>query len=189
MVDKREQILAATAETIVEHGLQACPMSKISALAGCGAGTIYRYFETKQDLVEALFDDLIERLTNCCMEGYDDSLPLRERFFILWGNYYHFVLANPTQRALMDQLVASPTICAEHREQSLGTLHQVTGQLLDEGKRQGFFKDLPNELLNTVTYGSLSMIAKKQQQAPEKCSAALCRKNDILSMCWDAIRC
>lgn len=188
MIDKREQILKATAEMIVEHGLQACPMSKISALAGCGAGTIYRYFETKQDLVKALFDDLITKLTTACTEGYDASLPLRERFFTLWGNYYRYVLANPCQRALMDQLLASPTICAEHRENSLTVLQQVIGQLLDDGKHQGVFKDLPNELLNTVTYGSLSMMAKKQQQAPEKFSCVSCDEEDILSLCWDAIR-
>ncbi len=188
MIDKRQQILEATAEMINEYGLQACPMSKISARAKCGAGTIYRYFETKQDLVAALFDDLIETLTKACAEGYDESAPLRVRFEKIWGNYYCFILNNPCQRGLMDQLLATPSIPQEHKEASLSELQNLIGKLLDEGKQQGIFKELPNPLLNTVTYGTLSLMAKKQQQFPNKFPCGSCSVDDVIGLCWDALK-
>lgn len=187
MTDKRQRILDATAEMIVEYGLQACPMSKISAKAECGAGTIYRYFETKQDLVVALFEDRVERVTERCMAGYDQKTPLRQRFFAFWGGYYHYIRENPCERALLEQLLASPMICCEHRDSALACLHEATHQLLDEGKREGVFKELPNEIMSTVTYGSLSMMAKKLDQAPEKFSCDVCT-DTVLTLCWDALR-
>lgn len=188
MIDKRQQILQATADMIAEYGLQACPMSKISARAGCGAGTIYRYFETKEELVKALFEDLIERLTEACLHEYDATQPLRDRFYRLWGNYYHYVMANPGQRALMEQLLASPVICNDQMDCALKTLHLTTHQLLDDGKHQGVFKDLSNEILNTITYGSLIMMSKKLHQSPEKFGTEV-PVEALLGMCWDAIRC
>ena len=187
MTDKRQRILDATAEMIVECGLQACPMSKISARAECGAGTIYRYFETKQDLVIALFEERVERITERCMADYDSNTPLRQRFFVFWGGYYHYIRENPCERALMEQLLASPMICCDHRDSALARLHEATHQLLDEGKREGVFKELPNEIMSTVTYGSLSMMAKKLDQAPEKFSSDVCTET-VLTLCWDALR-
>lgn len=188
MIDKRQQILQATSDMIAEYGLQACPMSKISARAGCGAGTIYRYFETKEELVKSLFQDLIERLTSACLQNYDPDQPLRERFYRIWGNYYHFVLANPGERALMEQLFASPLICNNQRDHALNTLQLAIGQLLDDGKRQGVFKDVSNEILNTITYGSLVTITKKLHQSPEKFTTEV-TADVVLGICWDAIRC
>lgn len=187
MTDKRQKILDATAEMIVECGLQASPMSKISARAGCGAGTIYRYFETKQELVVALFDDRIDRLTHACLDHYNQSNPLRQRFIALWGGYYQYVLENPCDRALMEQLLASPMICCHHRDSALAKLHEATYQILDDGKLEGVFKELPNEVLSTVTYGSLSMMAKKLTQVPEKFSEDVCTET-VLDLCWDALK-
>lgn len=188
MIDKRQQILQATAEMIAEHGLQACPMSKISARAGCGAGTIYRYFETKEELVKGLFQDLIERLSCACLNQYDPSRPLRDRFYRIWGNYYDWVIRNPGERALMEQLLASPLICTNQRDHALKGLQLAIHELLDDGKHQGVFKQLPNEVLTTVTYGSLNMVARKLHQSPEKFECGI-NAEEVLGMCWDAIRC
>jgi len=187
VTDKRQKILDATAEMIVEYGLQACPMSKISARAGCGAGTIYRYFETKQELVVALFEDRISRITDACLKDYSHTNPLRKRFVALWGGYYRYILENPCDRALMEQLLASPMICCNHRDSALARLHETTHQLLEEGKREGVFKELPNEVLSTVTYGSLSMMARKLDQVPEKFSEEVSTES-VLDLCWDALR-
>lgn len=50
---KREQILRATLELILENGLQAASMSLISRRAEVPVGTIYRIFPGKEALVNA----------------------------------------------------------------------------------------------------------------------------------------
>ncbi|MGB1092243.1 MAG: TetR/AcrR family transcriptional regulator, partial [Oceanobacter sp.] len=119
MIDKRTKILQATADMIAEHGLTCSPMSKISARAGCGAGTIYRYFETKDELVVELFKETAQKLTDACLKNYQGEGSLRDRFFQIWGNYFSYINENPSERALLEQLFASPAIGPCDKESAL----------------------------------------------------------------------
>ena len=53
--DKREAITAAALELFVERGFYGTAVPEIADLAGVGAGTIYRYFESKEALVNAIY--------------------------------------------------------------------------------------------------------------------------------------
>src|SRR5689334_15289154 len=53
--DKREAILAAALELFVERGFYGTAVPEIAERAGVGAGTIYRYFESKETLVNELY--------------------------------------------------------------------------------------------------------------------------------------
>lgn len=54
----RERVIAAAAEVFAERGIEA-GVPEIAELAGVGKGTVYRNFETKDDLIAAV---LIERI-------------------------------------------------------------------------------------------------------------------------------
>jgi len=49
--DKRDDIVRAALELIAENGFHGAPMAMIADKAGVGAGTIYRYFENKEVLI------------------------------------------------------------------------------------------------------------------------------------------
>lgn len=187
IMDKREQILDATADLIAEQGLQACPMSMIAKHACCGAGTIYRYFETKEELVQELFRELSSNMAEQCLQGYDENAGIKQRFFTFWGNFYRFMHDTPRNRTLMEQLTASPAICEAHRQTSMQIVHDTITRLLKEGKEQQLIKDMPDEILTTMTFGGLLMTSRKQHLAPEMFTAEVDVK-DLVTMCWDAIK-
>jgi AcrR family transcriptional regulator len=56
----RARILAAAAEVFAERGLDAS-LDDIAAHAGVGIGTVYRRFPDKDALIDALFEDKIDR--------------------------------------------------------------------------------------------------------------------------------
>jgi AcrR family transcriptional regulator len=58
-VRNREKVIAAAEQVFAEHGVEA-GVPEIAAKAGVGKGTVYRNFETKDDLVAAI---LIRRMT------------------------------------------------------------------------------------------------------------------------------
>jgi len=56
--DKRSDIMQAALDLIAEQGFHRTPMAEIAAKAGVAAGTIYRYFESKDVLITELHREL-----------------------------------------------------------------------------------------------------------------------------------
>lgn len=57
----RERVLAAARELFAEKGLEAT-LNDVAHHAGVGVGTVYRRFATKDELIEAIFEDSIEQV-------------------------------------------------------------------------------------------------------------------------------
>ena len=72
----RGRILEAAAEAFAEHGLEV-PVDEIARRAGVGMGTLYRRFPTKSALVEAIFEEHLDRLAALAEEGLRDDDPWR----------------------------------------------------------------------------------------------------------------
>ena len=53
--ERREAILAAALELFSERGFHGTAVPLVAEKAGVGAGTLYRYFESKEALVNALY--------------------------------------------------------------------------------------------------------------------------------------
>src|SRR5574337_1840300 len=69
--DKRRLILDAALEVFAERGFHGTTIPEIAAAAGVGAGTLYRYFEHKEALVNEVYRDAKLRLRAALM----DELP------------------------------------------------------------------------------------------------------------------
>ena len=78
-----KRILQAALHLIAERGFHAAPMAEIAEKAGVAAGTIYRYFENKDILINELHGELEEKINGTLMEGYPLEQSLRERFLYL----------------------------------------------------------------------------------------------------------
>jgi TetR/AcrR family fatty acid metabolism transcriptional regulator len=61
-LDKRERILRAAVKVFARKGFYAARVSEIAKAAGVADGTIYLYFENKDDVLVKLFDDRLTRL-------------------------------------------------------------------------------------------------------------------------------
>jgi len=66
----RQRILQAAAEVFNERGLDVS-LDEIARCAGVGVGTVYRRFRTKEELVEALFMDRLDRIAALAGEAYE----------------------------------------------------------------------------------------------------------------------
>ncbi len=61
--DKRCAIVRATLDLVAEQGFHGAPMALVAERAGVAAGTIYRYFESKDVLINEVFHYLEERFS------------------------------------------------------------------------------------------------------------------------------
>src|SRR5688572_30635070 len=71
--DKSEAIMNAALDLFVEKGFHGTAVPEIADKAGVGAGTIYRYFENKEALVNALYRQEKERFAQRVLAEFPRS--------------------------------------------------------------------------------------------------------------------
>src|SRR5215510_13871781 len=82
--DKREAILAAALELFVERGFFGTAVPEIADRAGVGAGTIYRYFESKEALVNAIYRQEKLHFAERVIHDFPTTTFARELFRTMW---------------------------------------------------------------------------------------------------------
>ena len=94
--DKREAILNAALELFVERGFWGTAVPEIADRAGVGAGTIYRYFESKEALVNAIYRQEKMRFSSAVLENFPANVNTREQFRTIWMRMAAFAAENPS---------------------------------------------------------------------------------------------
>ena len=79
--ERRAALIAATRDALLEHG--AVPTTKqIAAAAGVAEGTIFRVFDSKEDLLDAVMAESFDPATLLAeIDAIDPDLPLRARLY------------------------------------------------------------------------------------------------------------
>ena len=75
---KREQILAGARRCFMQHGFDATSMNDITAESGVSKGTLYVYFEDKEDLIGALIDSERRRALDFARQQLDQGSSTEE---------------------------------------------------------------------------------------------------------------
>ena len=182
---KRSQILAATLDTIYEFGLQDTPISQITKRAGVGAGTVYNYFSSKEELVNILYEELKDGLSGLALKGYDESATIRERFFTLWRNMVNCYLQYPKEATFIEQYAYSPYIDEESKLAGC-EMEQAVIRLYEQAAAQQIIKGYPAYFSAHMTYGSLAMLIKGHIAGDLTLDAEAIE--EAISCCWDALK-
>ncbi len=185
--DKRTAILHAALDIFAENGFHGSPTSLISERAGVGTGTIYRYFENKDDLIRELHRELDEKLQLALFADYREDLPLRRRFDKIYRNLLQHLLDNPRECRFLEQFYNSPYGIAKRRarKEDPGPKEACFARLFAEAKEAGAFKDLPEDMLVSISIGPMLYVVRDHL-------AGLVPIADsqiplIVAACWDAV--
>jgi AcrR family transcriptional regulator len=185
MTDKQTAILDATLGLVSERGFHGTPTSAIAREAGVGVGTIYRYFENKEVLIDELYKRLKLQLAKAMLAGYSADLPLRERFRRIWINTARYYIDHPLETAFMEQYANSPFLKPE-TDNIHAEYFQPVFEFVENGVYEGVLKDLPLEFFASLTLEVAISLAKKHRDgAIVLTDAAL---EQAVNACWDAIK-
>ena len=99
---KSEAILRAALELFVERGFHGTPVPLVAERAGVGAGTIYRSFESKEALVNALYQRWKQAIAKKIVTDFPADRPAREQFRIVWERMADFALAHPRELSFLE---------------------------------------------------------------------------------------
>jgi AcrR family transcriptional regulator len=186
--DKRKEIMLAALELIAEHGFHGAPMSMIADRAGVGAGTIYRYFESKDVLITDLYRELEEKLLAYLKEGYSAEDPIRDRFLHVGVALLRYFISNPLYFRYMEQYMNSPFGIALKRERLMNQQDEddLLKNLLEEGASRKDLKGLPFFILFALTLGPLIVLMR--DNALGLISVDDTQIMQVVEACWDGVK-
>lgn len=146
--DKLRRIRDAAFALFSEKGFEATTTREIAERAGIGAGTLFLYVRTKEELLALLFRDEFSRITDERFETLDDEAPFLDQLVHLFEGFFGFYerdkrlarvlvrevsLPRPEQRGLMDTLNAdflSRLAALVERAQARGEVRDDVASLL-----------------------------------------------------------
>ncbi|HOG16278.1 MAG: HTH-type transcriptional repressor Bm3R1 [Syntrophaceae bacterium PtaU1.Bin231] len=186
--DKRSDILQAALELIAERGFHGSPMAEIAEKAGVAAGTIYRYFESKDTLINELHRELEREILSSLQDGYPSGKPIRERFLFLSREILRYFIGHPLQFRYMEQYFNSPYGISRHRERMLAKSdnQDLLMDIFEHGIEQRILKELPKPVLFSLSFGPLITLIRDHILGFIILDEAMIEK--IAEACWDAIK-
>jgi AcrR family transcriptional regulator len=153
----RQQLLDAAAKVFARHGLDA-GVEEIARVAGVGIGTLYRRFPTKDALIAALVQDVLDTMLKLAQAATEqpDGLGLE-----------HFLEASSAYQA--EHLGCLPRLWnTQSDNEALRRVREVIAALLDDAKRHGRVRnELTSTDLTMVMWSIRGVIETTRTVAPD----------------------
>ncbi len=158
--DKRERILRAAVKVFAKKGFYASRVSEIAKAAGVADGTIYLYFDSKDDVLESLFDDRTARLLTVLrteLAKLDDAPSRLRRLIELQLGLLE------GQRELAEVITVnlrqSTRLLRQYGSKRFVEYLELMASVVSEGQRAGQFReDVSPRVMARALFGALDGI-------------------------------
>lgn len=161
--DKRTAILDAALRLFAEGGVNGVPMPAVAQAAGVGTGTVYRYFDSKDTLVNELYREQKAAFNRCLYAELGTALAPRELFGVVWQRMIEFGQQQPASFRFIEMQDHRPYLDQASRELERRSLAPGLAhyRALQE---QGIFRaDVRPEVLLALVWGAYVNLVKAER--------------------------
>lgn len=149
----RAALLAAAERVFAEGGLAGARTEQIAAAAGVNKALLHYYFESKENLHQAVLENLLEQFSASVREPLADRRHPRAALFTYVERHFAFLRAHPNYPALLQRhlMTGGPglrSVVARY----LRPLYRRLGELLRAGIRRREFRtvDIDNTVVSLI---------------------------------------
>ncbi|SDE26594.1 TetR/AcrR family transcriptional regulator [Paraburkholderia lycopersici] len=171
--DKRNAILAAAVHVMAEQGLGA-PTARIAKMAGVAEGTLFTYFDNKDELLNAIYLAIKAELGEALVPDFPRDAGMRERTHHLWRRYVDWGVANPDKRKVMLVLSTSERITEHARTTGMRAFAEA-GALIENCIAQGHLHDhspaFASAIMGALAETTMDFIVREPAQREYYCEA------------------
>lgn len=182
---KREAILGAALVLFAERGFHGTAVPLVAERAGVGAGTVYRYFESKEALVNALFQEWKAALGRALLQDFPATAPPRQQFHVFWHKLCRFGLEHPLALAFLELHHHAPYLDERSRAMDEAVLGPARA-LIEAAQQQLAVKPLAADLLIAVVHGIFIGVVKAARQGLLALDAETLDRAEECA--WEAVR-
>lgn len=157
----RGKLMQAAARIVARDGLAAATTAAIAAEAGVAEGTLYRHFESKDELLIAAYRQMKQEVFLNAGAALDTTIAPPERLKGTWKAIYLAYRANKDAFAFGQRFAESALAEREGGEAGRAVMRLV-GDLRKAGIASGDFKNLPMDLLSSLFMAPISYLMKSE---------------------------
>lgn len=157
------ELLAAALELFVERGYAGTKLDEVAARAGVSKGTLYLYFDNKEELLKAVVRESIVRNIADAAEtvrSFEGPTPdLLRTIFDGWWTTMGESPASGISKLMIGECGNFPEIARFYVDEVLNPAHALMGMVLERGISRGEFRPLANVPMSVhIMIGPLMML-------------------------------
>jgi AcrR family transcriptional regulator len=182
---KIAQIFEVTPQLVVKKGLSGVTMSDIAKAAKIATGTLYIYFESKEELITTVFQHFKKASIESYLIGYDEKESFKTAFKKVWTNMLKYRLEHFDEVIFIEQCTHS--LYAKHSLKYIN-MQQLQPLLcvMERGKKEKVLKELDGLTMLVVMVGGIAQLAKHIQYTQSEIPKEMIDAG--FSICWDGLK-
>jgi len=183
-MDKKQRIILTMLELVVEQGVHATPMSQVAKEANVAVGTIYHYFENKNQIIEEIYSMISKDFGVVLMANLPEG-PYKNKYQTMWLNLYNYFVGNPLAFKFMEFVGVPPIITPEIRERNIKHFTNVRDFML-AGILSKDLRDVNLRLIMQVSFGTaVSAVRLKSKNELPMTERQI---QDAVDIAWDSVK-
>lgn len=160
VINKQTQVLNTALQLFVKQGLQQTSMAQISKESGVAVGTMYHYFQGKDELIEALFLHAKQQFAEAVhLNEVENTLSYKSKFELIWHKSYFFYTKHYNLFTFKESLNYSPIISQKTRKKANALIANEVA-LIQEGLDKGLFREIPLILAMRFIHNSVNTLVQ-----------------------------
>lgn len=184
-MDKKQRIIITMLELVVKQGVHATPMSLVAKEANVAVGTIYHYFENKNQIIEEIYMMIVQDYGVVLMANLPENESYKKQCETMWLNLYNYFIGNPLAYKFIEFVAVPPLITKELITASIPHISNIREFIL-KGIKEKQLKDIPLKLILQMIFGNvISTVRLKMEDELEMNQEQM---EFALEMSWNSLK-
>lgn len=155
----KQRILDVAARNFFKHGFYRVSLDRLVAQVRTSKSTIYKYFSSKEALVQAVLEDINAEINTSLESILSDTTKNFQEQLIAVTHFTGKILTKVSPEFLADLQTYTPDLWEYYQEMRADRLENLYGRLFEIGITEGIVRhDVPKEFLLLV-YTKLTELA------------------------------
>lgn len=183
-LDRKERLFEAALKLFSELGFHGVAVPKIAKEAGIATGSIYNYFESKEELVNQLFWYWKNQLKEYYLDEYPIDALIDHQFVFIWDRLHKYAHDHPLAFQFIEGHMHASYLnqdCLDLEEE----VFEIGRMFVRAGQAKGLIRKADPQLLVGFFFGAFVQYFKDCRASRQKWNRA--SSLVIRDLCWAAM--